>query len=188
MLRTAAAFAIACATACAASPSAAAECPADRDAGPDTLLSVRIGDKPPVRLDRAALAALPTQQSIQHRTVAPGAGAGAGVVEQQIVYTGVPLPAIVAGVVGEHSHARDQRGWVFDAVATDGYRAAFSWGELFNTEAGQLVLVIVAQDGRPLDAREGPLALRALADLRPGPRHVRNLCAVIVRPLPPTGR
>jgi hypothetical protein len=29
----------------------------------------------------------------------------------------------------------------------------------------------------------GPLALRALADLRPGPRHVRNLCALVLRPL-----
>jgi hypothetical protein len=186
-LKIAAPIVIAWAAVCAASPSGA-ECPADRDAGPDTLLSVRIGDKAPVRLDRAALAALPTQQSIQSRTVAPGAGAGAGVIEQQIVYTGVPVAAIVASVMGDDLHAREQRGWVFDAVATDGYRAAFSWGELFNTEAGQQVLVIVAQDGRPLDASEGPLALRALADLRPGPRHVRNLCAVIVRPLPPAGR
>jgi hypothetical protein len=186
-LKIAAPIVIAWATACAASASGA-ECPADRDAGPDTLLSVRIGDKVPVRLDRAALAALPTQQSIQHRTVASGAGAGAAVVEQQIVYTGIPVAAIVAGVVGDDPHAREQRGWVFDTVATDGYRAVFSWGELFNTDAGQQVLVIVAQDGRPLDAREGPLALRALADLRPGPRHVRNLCAVIARPLPPAGR
>jgi hypothetical protein len=186
MLKTAA-FVIAWAVSCAASPSGA-ECPADHDAGPDTLLSVRIGDKAPVRLDRAALAALPTQQSIQHRTVASGAGAGAAVIEQQIVYIGVPVAAIVAGVMGDDLHAREQRGWVFDAVATDGYRAVFSWGELFNTDAGQQVLVIVAQDGRPLDAREGPLALRALADRRPGPRHVRNLCAVIVRPLPPADR
>jgi hypothetical protein len=185
MLKIAAPIVIAWATACAATPSHA-ECPADRDAGPDTLLSVRIGDKAPVRLDRAALAALPTQQSVQHRTVAAGAGAGA--VEQQIVYTGIPVAAIVAGVVGDDPHAREQRGWVFDTVATDGYRAVFSWGELFNTDAGQQVLVIVAQDGRALDAREGPLALRALADLRPGPRHVRNLCAVIAQPLPAADR
>ena len=44
-----------------------------------------------------------------------------------------------------------------------------------------LARVIVAQDGRPLDAFAGPLALRALGDIRPGPRHVRNLCALLVR-------
>ncbi|HEX4235164.1 MAG TPA: hypothetical protein VH041_12760 [Caldimonas sp.] len=186
MLRRTAAFAIAGAVAFAVSPTSAAGCPGDRDAGPDTLLSVRIGAQPPVRLDRAALAALPTQQSVQRRTVASGSSAPA--VEQQIAYTGVPLAAIVAGAVSDDLHGRDQRGWMFDAVATDGYRALFSWGELFNTDAGEQVLVIVAQDGRPLDAREGPLALRALADRRPGPRHVRNLCAILVRPLPPAAR
>ena len=68
-----------------------------------------------------------------------------------------------------------------EAVASDGYRALFSWGELFNTAVGDQVLVITQQDGRPLDAIAGPVALRSLADLRPGPRHVRNLCGVVVR-------
>jgi hypothetical protein len=66
-------------------------------------------------------------------------------------------------------------------VASDGCRAFFSWGVLFNTAVGDQVLVITAQDGKPLDTAAGPVALRSLADLRPGPRHVRNLCAVLVR-------
>jgi hypothetical protein len=52
---------------------------------------------------------------------------------------------------------------------------------VFNTDAAEHVLVIRARDGKPLDAAEGPLALRALADTRPGPRHVRNLCAIVAR-------
>jgi hypothetical protein len=52
---------------------------------------------------------------------------------------------------------------------------------LFNTAVGDQVLVATSTDGRPLDAFAGPLALRSLADSRPGPRHVRNLCALIVR-------
>lgn len=80
------------------------------------------------------------------------------------------------------SQARGARTLVYEAVATDGYRAVFSWGELYNGAAGEQVLVITTQDGQALDARQGPLALRALADLRPGPRHVRNLCALVVRP------
>jgi len=165
---------------------AMAACPADRDAAADTLLTVRIGTQPAVRLDRAAIARFATQQSVQRRTVASSASAAP--VEQQIAYSGVPLAAIVTSIAGGDPHARDQRGWVFDAIATDGYRAIFSWGELFNTDAGEQVLVIVAQDGKPLDDREGPLALRALADRRPGPRHVRNLCAVVARPLLPPDR
>ena len=183
--KTIAACALAGAAACAALPAAAA-CPADRDATAGTLLSVRIGTQPPVRLDRAAIARFATQQSVQRRTVSSSASAAP--VEQQIAYAGVPLAAIVTSIAGGDPHARDQRGWVFDAVATDGYRAVFSWGELFNSDAGEQVLVIVAQDGKALDDREGPLALRALADRRPGPRHVRNLCAVVARPLPPPDR
>ena len=70
---------------------------------------------------------------------------------------------------------------VFEAVATDNYRAYFSWGELFNGAAAEQVLVITAVDGQALGKDLGPLALRALADLRPGPRHVRNLCALVLR-------
>jgi hypothetical protein len=183
--RAIAARALAVAAASCVTLPAVAACPADRDANAETLLSVRIGAQPPVRLDRAAIARFATQQSVQRRTVA---SASAAPVEQQIAYSGVPLAAIVGSVAGDDRHARDQRGWVFDAIATDGYRAVFSWGELFNSDAGEQVLVIVAQDGKPLDDREGPLALRALADRRPGPRHVRNLCAVVARPLPAADR
>jgi len=175
---------LAAAAAWAALPAVAA-CPGDRAAAADTLLSVQIATREPVRLDRAAIARFATQQSVQRRTVA---STGAAPVEQQIAYAGIPLAAIVSAVAGDDRQARDQRGWVFDAIATDGYRAVFSWGELFNTDAGEQVLVIVGQDGKPLDDREGPLALRALADRRPGPRHVRNLCAVVARPLPAPDR
>ena len=54
---------------------------------------------------------------------------------------------------------------------------------MFNSPLGDQAVVISAQDGKPLDAVAGPLALRSLADLRPGPRHVRNLCALVVRGL-----
>jgi hypothetical protein len=76
---------------------------------------------------------------------------------------------------------RAARVGIVEAVATDNYRAVFSWGELFNSSLGDQVMVVSAQDGKALDATAGPLALRSLGDLRPGPRHVRNLCAIVVR-------
>jgi hypothetical protein len=78
-----------------------------------------------------------------------------------------------------------QRTRVIEAPATAGYRAVFSWGELYNDALGEQVYMIGSQDGRPLDAAAGPLALRSLADQRPGPSHLRNRCALAVRPLPP---
>jgi hypothetical protein len=63
------------------------------------------------------------------------------------------------------------------AIARDGYRASFSWGELFNSPAGERALIITRENGAP-SAREGGFSLRSLNDLRPGPRHVRDLAEI----------
>jgi len=172
----------------AAGVSGQAACPADPAAPPETLLSLRFAAQAPIRLDRRAIAALGEQQLTQRRSVVTSSAASAPAVEQSIVYSGVTLGRVIAAAGGDDRQGRDQRAWVFEAVATDGYRAVFSWGELFNSDAAEQVLVITGQDGQPLGAAEGPLALRALADRRPGPRHVRNLCAVVARALPPADR
>ena len=114
----------------------------------------------------------------QRQQVSSGASAAS---ERSTIYTGVLLRDVLARAGFGVSGDRGERVGIVEAVATDGYRATFSWGELFNSSLGEQTLVIVAQDGRPLDAAAGPLALRSLADIRPGPRHVRNLCALLVR-------
>jgi Oxidoreductase molybdopterin binding domain len=133
-----------------------------------------------LRLSVTELAALPQTERVQRRTVAAIDGASQPALEQSVRYSGVLLRDVLARLVPADNH-RAARTLVFEAVATDGYRAVFTWGEIFNSAAGEQVLVISAQDGRALGNEQGPLALRALADLRPGPRHVRNLCGVTVR-------
>ena len=90
---------------------------------------------------------------------------------------------MIASAPGYQKAGRGQRGLVFQAVATDGYRAVCSWGELFNSDTTEQVLVLQSQGGQALGNADGPLTLRALGGLRPGPRHVRNLCAIIVNTL-----
>ena len=70
------------------------------------------------------------------------------------------------------------------AVASDGYQAVFSWGELFNTPVGRGVLVAFERDGAPLRDGEGQIALVSLADERQGPRHVKWLTRIDVRRVP----
>ena len=70
------------------------------------------------------------------------------------------------------------------AVASDGYQAVFSWGELFNTPVGAGVLVAYERDGEPLREGEGRIALVSLADERPGTRHVKWLSRIEVRRVP----
>jgi len=67
------------------------------------------------------------------------------------------------------------------ASASDGYKAVFSWNELFNSELGASALVLYERDGKPLGAGEGPLALVSGKDIRTGPRHVKWLQSIEVR-------
>ncbi len=157
----------------------ASACPTDtelRQKG--TVLTVQLPGQTTHQLNDAALAALPPTALTQRQTVA---SAGASASDRSVVYTGVLVRDALMKSGFAAANDRGARTHLVEAVASDGYRAVFSWGELFNTVVGEQALVITAQDGKPLDAAAGPLALRSLADLRPGPRHVRNLCALIVR-------
>ena len=70
------------------------------------------------------------------------------------------------------------------AIATDGYPAVFSWGELFNSSVGANVGVATDRDGVPLREGEGAFTLISLFDTRPGPRHVKWLSRIEVRRVP----
>lgn len=158
-------------------------CPSDaspRAAG--TLLTVQGAGPATLALDAAALAALPQATLTQRQSVTSSVTGHSGTAEERrLAYGGVLLRELLTRAGLDAARDRGARVAVVEAVATDNYCAVFTWGELFNTTVGEQVIVIATQDGQPLDAAAGPLALRSLADLRPGPRHVRNLCAVVVR-------
>jgi len=147
------------------------------------LLSIQFETDVPVRLRSQQLATFAQRRLTQRRTISGADVGGAPSLDQSMEYAGVLLRDVIADAPGYQNAGRSQRSLVFQAVATDGYRAVFSWGELFNSDATEQVLVVQSQGGQLLGTAEGPLALRALGDLKPGPRHVRNLCAIIVHRL-----
>jgi DMSO/TMAO reductase YedYZ molybdopterin-dependent catalytic subunit len=77
----------------------------------------------------------------------------------------------------------DLRKSVVIVTASDGYRAVFSWAELYLSPIGDGVLIVYERDGAALPDTEGPLALVSLKDTRPGPRHVKWLRTIEVRAL-----
>jgi len=87
-----------------------------------------------------------------------------------------------AGIRQDARHAL-RRTYVI-ATASDGFKAVFSWGELFNTPIGRGVLVAYERDGTPLRDGEGRITLVSLADERPGTRHVKWLERIEVRRVP----
>jgi len=101
--------------------------------------------------------------------------------EHSSTVRGVRLTALLerAGVGG--AERNDWKRLVVLASATDGYRVAFSWPELTNTDVGTGVLVIFERDGHALDEGEGRIALISARDLRAGPRHVKWLERIELR-------
>jgi hypothetical protein len=151
-------------------------CPVgEADPNSDVLLVVLSPGHATVSFRAGDLAALPPTQLAQKKVLSSATG---GSTEQSLAYGGVLLRDVLKKAGVDEGRDRRTRLGVVEAIATDGYRASFSWGELFNSPAGEQILVIATQDGRQIDTSEGPLALRALGDVRPGPRHVRNLCAL----------
>ena len=99
-------------------------------------------------------------------------------------YSGIRLVDLLAEAqIRDDARLALRRTYVV-AIATDGYPAVFSWGELYNSAAGAGVLVATDRDGQPLREGEGQFALVALGDTRPGPRHVKWLTRIDVRRVP----
>ena len=63
--------------------------------------------------------------------------------------------------------------------AADGYRAVFALGELDASIGNANVILADRRDGQPLDAKEGPFRIIAVADKRPA-RWVRQVVAIDV--------
>jgi hypothetical protein len=160
---------------------AAEECPLQPaiSLSGNQILALKMDSEKPIILNLTALEKLPQISIVSERrnqtndsAVAPGV--------QSVTWSGVLLKDIVLKNGIEQIDDHQLRQSYFEVVAIDGYKAIFSWGELFNTAAGNQILIITKKDGAYLDRQNGPLAIRALADIRPGPRHVRNLCGVSV--------
>jgi hypothetical protein len=133
----------------------------------------------PLALTARDLQALPHKDYAEKRSVIVDGRE----VTQTLVMRGVPLRSLLeqAGLAPDRHAVR--RAYVL-LTAQDGYQTVFSWGELFNTRPGEDVLVLLRHGDDDLLARDGLPSLRALQDLRSGPRHVRWLTSVDVR-LPP---
>lgn len=148
--------------------------PAARAAGEVTVG----GDvKQGVTLDASALRAFPAAEHINYRS-------SVGVSGEDKPFTllrGVRLTSVLQ-LVGLASRDRsDSRKAVVIAIAQDGYRVAFSWPELANTQTGDQAMVAYERDGVPLKAPEGPLWLFVPGDTPSGSRDVKQLQRIDVR-------
>jgi DMSO/TMAO reductase YedYZ molybdopterin-dependent catalytic subunit len=124
------------------------------------------------------------------RQMAPASGGELAVTRQNgdqaetiTSYQGVRLRDILDKAVLDAPGHNDVKKLAIIASATDGYAVVFSWGELYNSPAGDSVIVYVEKNGKPLDESDGEIALISAKDIRTGPRHVKWLNRIEVRKL-----
>lgn len=124
------------------------------------------------------------------RQMAPASGGELAVMRQNgdqaetiASYQGVRLRDILDKAVLDAPGHNDVKKLAIIASATDGYAVVFSWGELYNSPAGDSVIVYVEKNGKPLDESDGEIALISAKDIRTGPRHVKWLNRIEVRKL-----
>ena len=130
-----------------------------------------------LKLDTIAVRAYPADQVVV--LTLPGRHP----VDKPSVVRGVRLKAFLdkARLV-----ARDRttaRKTVVIATGRGGDAVVFSWSELFNSPAGDNVLVLFERDDKALPGAEGPLALIAGGDIHLDSRHVKWLARIEVRPV-----
>jgi hypothetical protein len=91
---------------------------------------------------------------------------------------GVPLRTLIGAAEPAFEQRTDFKRVAVVAESHEGYRALFSWNELFNSAVGDGVLLAFSCAEAPLSEREGPFALVSLNDRATGPRFVQRLASV----------
>ncbi len=66
------------------------------------------------------------------------------------------------------------------ATATDGYKAVFSWSEIFNSASSLAIMVIYEENGKPVKD-DGEFILLSINDTVNGIRHVKWLSEITVK-------
>jgi DMSO/TMAO reductase YedYZ molybdopterin-dependent catalytic subunit len=145
-----------------------------------TTLAVRGNVSKPMTLSVADLGKFSVLRIDDTRVVRAQGGA----VEAARHFAGCLLRDVLNAAKLTESDRHDLRRTIIVATASDGYKAVFSWAELFNSVIGDGVLVVYERDGVPLGNDEGRIALLSLKDTRPGPRHVKWLATIDVVRVP----
>jgi len=69
----------------------------------------------------------------------------------------------------------------FVCVGNDGYAVVYSWNELFNTEVGNHVFIILEKNGIKVDKLPESIQMTSAMDFKTGRRYLHNLDHIVVK-------
>jgi hypothetical protein len=68
----------------------------------------------------------------------------------------------------------------FTCVGIDGYKVVYSWNELFNTEIGDNVYIVMEKNGIKADKLPSSIQMVSMLDYKTGRRYLHNLDKIVV--------
>ena len=92
----------------------------------------------------------------------------------------VLLKDILSKVEINSENAKVLSEYYFVCIASDNYKAVFSWNEIFNNDLGRSVYILNGNDGKPATALDNRIALISQHDLTTGRRYVKGLQKIII--------
>lgn len=68
----------------------------------------------------------------------------------------------------------------FTCIGIDGYKVVYSWNELFNTEIGDNVYIVLEKNGIKADKLPSSIQMVSMLDYKTGRRYLHNLDKIVV--------
>ncbi len=92
----------------------------------------------------------------------------------------VLLKHILDSVIFQYEKPRMLNQFYFMFVASDGYKLLYSYNEIFNTETGNNLYIVIQMDGKPIEEMENRILLLTTKDIRSGSRNMKGLTEIVV--------
>jgi hypothetical protein len=93
---------------------------------------------------------------------------------------GVLLKDILSHTVLSASSPKLFSRFYFACVGNDGYAVVYSWNELFNTDVGNHVFIIMGKNGVSADKMPESIQMTSTTDFKTGRRYLHNLEKIVV--------
>lgn len=90
------------------------------------------------------------------------------------------LKEVLDSVSFQYENRRMLNQYYFLFVAADGYKVVFSFNEIYNTDIGKNLFLIVETDGKSAEASDRKIQMLSIKDIKAGARNVKWLSKIVV--------
>lgn len=122
------------------------------------------------------IAELPAQK-IKSLVVTNHLGEKRGVIKKM---RGVKILDILKDVEFDADNPKILSEYYLTFIASDGYKAVYSWNEIFNSPTGQNIFIVVEKDGVKLKDMAERIMIITPSDFKTGRRYIKALSQIVV--------